>query len=200
MGGSSGGKRIGGAVAVSLLLALGSLASPAQGFFSQAQYIFTNDGGVGEMTRGDFNGDGDSDLALIGGGKLVIMTSLDGHGLEPAATLQVPGGFAAVGDFNGDQDPDIALASRASDSVSILLGEPGFAFSAPSSIAVAPDPSAIAIGDFNGDGDPDLVTSNSDFFVHVSDPGWWAGRQLLGGDDDGGRRRVPWGRGGGLQR
>jgi FG-GAP-like repeat/Abnormal spindle-like microcephaly-assoc'd, ASPM-SPD-2-Hydin len=66
----------------------------------------------------------------------------------------------AVADFNGDGKPDVAVVDRASNTVSILLGNGDGTFAAAASYAIGVDSVAIAVGDFNGDGKLDLVTAN----------------------------------------
>ena len=100
---------------------------------------------------------------------LVLVLAI--HALPATATAQVsfgpPVGFpsgdastaTAVGDFNQDADPDLAVVNVSPDTVSVLLGAPGAAFSARSFFAATSAPAEVATGDFNGDGDPDLAVA-----------------------------------------
>jgi VCBS repeat-containing protein len=110
---------------------------------------------------GDFNGDGDPDLAVANefGGNVSVLLGGAG-GSFSAATNIATGGFpfaVAVGDFNGDSDPDLAVADAFDGLISVLLGSTGGAFTGPTNFPAGSFPAAIAVGDFNGDGDPDLA-------------------------------------------
>ena len=126
-----------------------------------------------QVAAGDFNGDGNSDLALTDGTTLSVIL---GNGLftgqavpEPDAlpapsviTLIGPGaginGTVIVGDFDGDGKLDLAVTTR--DGIFLLAGNGNGSFQAP--VIYAPFlGGAIAAGDFAGDGSPDLVTADS---------------------------------------
>ena len=66
----------------------------------------------------------------------------------------------AVGDLNGDADPDLAVANARSNTVSVLLGQPGGTFAAATSVPVGNDPRTVAIADFDGDSHADLAVAN----------------------------------------
>ncbi len=132
-----------------------------------------------DVAVGEFNGDSDPDLAVSQqtGDTVSIFT-----GTGPAAaTFAGPAAFAVgdvpniaqdrpfevtVGDFNLDGDPDLAtanfgvLADTGSDTVSILTGAAGAAFSAPSNITVGDGPDDMVVGNFNGDSEPDIAVAN----------------------------------------
>src|SRR5262249_54030377 len=91
------------------------------------------------ITAGDFNGDGNLDLATsnLGSGDVSILLG-DGHGsFAPAATVaigQSPGQLA-VGNFDGDVSvsghaiDDIAVKSSGDHQVSVLFGDASGNFS-----------------------------------------------------------------------
>ena len=99
---------------------------------------------VGEYPRsvavGDFNGDGQQDLAVANYNSDNVSILLgDGTGNFSAPTnFSVGTGplSLAVGDFNGDGNQDLAVANRLSGNVSILLGDGTGNFSAPTNFAV----------------------------------------------------------------
>jgi uncharacterized protein len=96
----------------------------------------------------------------------------------------------ATADFNGDADPDMAVANLNSDTVSILLGEPGGTFTAAADVPAGTKPIGVATGDFNGDLDPDIAVANN------------AGRTvsiLLGGPGAGFTGPTPFTSGGGSE-
>jgi len=79
---------------------------------------------------GDFNGDGDPDLAVANQSANNVSVLLGGA--DSTFTRQTPDlavGFGptsvAVGDFNGDHDPDLAVANQFDGTVSVLLGTAG---------------------------------------------------------------------------
>lgn len=61
---------------------------------------------------GDFNRDGQPDVALVGAGKLVILEGLTGQNALPIVTLPGTGsgGPPTVADFDGDGKPEIGVA------------------------------------------------------------------------------------------
>ncbi len=118
---------------------------------------------------GDFNGDGDPDLAVADmspGEVLVLLGGPGGSFTGPTSTLTVDSGVSsvAVGDFNRDADPDLAVANFNVSRVSVLLGGAGGTFSGPTNFAAGTGSPSVAVGDFNRDGKPDLAAAsfNSD--------------------------------------
>ena len=76
----------------------------------------------------------------------------------------VPTGLSTVtiADFNGDGNLDLAVANSDSNTVSILFGDGGGGFAAPSSISpwAVTGLFGVNAADVNGDGKPDLIASN----------------------------------------
>jgi VCBS repeat-containing protein len=113
---------------------------------------------------GDFNGDGDPDLAVaneFGGSVSVLLGGPGGSFTGP--TNIATGGFpfaVAVGDFNRDGNPDLAVAKAFDGVISVLLGRPDGSFSAATNFPAGSFPAAVAVGDFDGDGDPDLAVTD----------------------------------------
>ncbi|MFH0964225.1 MAG: FG-GAP-like repeat-containing protein [Planctomycetota bacterium] len=119
---------------------------------------------------GDFNGDGNLDIAATNKGSDNIAVFLGtGMGTFGAPTFFSAGkspAAIAVGRFNADARLDLAVATTnqsdpAQDYVSILLGDGAGGFGAPTNFAVGKQPSSIAVGDWNGDGSADLAVANS---------------------------------------
>ena len=74
---------------------------------------------------GDFNGDGQSDVAVanFGSDTVTVLIGDRDRGFTPEATIPVGDGPDAVaaGDFNGDGRVDLAVSNLNSDTVQLLL-------------------------------------------------------------------------------
>jgi trimeric autotransporter adhesin len=121
--------------------------------------------GSQSMAVGDFNGDGQPDVAVINSLANGVNVFLNKGGCPSAvsaipATGDGPTSIAAA-DFNGDGKLDLAVANSGSNNVTILLGNGDGTFTAAASPATGTAPNSLAVGDFNGDGVPDLVVANS---------------------------------------
>src|SRR5262249_22957826 len=119
------------------------------------------------LAVGDFNGDGQLDLAVAGfmdplDGVYVLRGAGDGRfsSLQFIATGRGSRGVA-VADFNGDGVPDLAVANAFSATVSVLLNQGDGTFRPPANFSAGGNPNAVIVGDFNGDGIPDLATVNT---------------------------------------
>jgi hypothetical protein len=112
------------------------------------------------LAIGDFNNDGNLDLAVAGNSvnQVLILLGLGNGSFVVGGTASTGTGpnSIAVGDFNGDGNADLAVTNQFSFSVTILLGNGAGGFTAT---AASPGtdsfPYSIAVGDFNGDGHQD---------------------------------------------
>jgi hypothetical protein len=121
--------------------------------------------GSQSMAVGDFNGDGQPDVAVTNSGTNGVNVFLNKGGCPSAvsaipATGDGPTSIAAA-DFNGDGKLDLAVANSGSNNVTILLGNGDGTFTAAASPTTGMAPNSIAVGDFNGDGIPDLAVANA---------------------------------------
>ena len=115
---------------------------------------------------GDFNGDGDADLAITNqpdpiGSKVAILLG-NGAGSFSAPTTFPVGAepvSVAAGDYNADGKPDLAVANKDSNTVSVLLGNGDGTFGNTTTYGVGQSPVFVATGDFNGDGRRDLAAA-----------------------------------------
>jgi hypothetical protein len=120
------------------------------------------------VATGDFNKDGNLDLAVVNGGSNDVSVLLnDGTGGFPVAA-SVGTGVApfsvAVGDLDGDGNLDLAVANYTSNDVSVLQGDGtgNFVPFPGSPLATGGNsPISVAIGDLDGDGNLDLAVANN---------------------------------------
>ena len=120
----------------------------------------------------DFNGDGDSDLAVANEGSDNVSILVGGPGATFAGPVNHlvedrPRSIAAA-DFDGNGDPDLAVPSYGTGATSVLLGATGSMFSVGTGFTGGDQRTGIAIADFNGDQDPDLAsTDQGDYNVAI---------------------------------
>ena len=129
---------------------------------------------VRSVATGDFNGDGNLDLA-VGERDLNAVTLLLGKG-DGTFTANAAQAYYTVGswpssvvsgDFNGDGKLDLAVTNLTGNTVSVLLGDGHSNFAPHVDYTVGSSPMSVATGDFNGDGRLDLVVANEDGTVSV---------------------------------
>jgi hypothetical protein len=115
------------------------------------------------VVSGDFNHDGQLDLAVtIGNYNVTIfLGNGDGTFTALASTLTTSLGplRITVGDFNNDGNADLAVAD-ASSKINIFLGNGDGTFISAATLSTYPgDVSSIVAADLNGDGNLDLAVS-----------------------------------------
>ena len=117
------------------------------------------------LAAGDFNGDGNLDLAaaLPNSNQIQILLG-SGTGTFTSRAIYAVGMHptsVTAGDFNGDGKLDLACAANGSSSVDVLLGNGNGTFQRPVNYAIGQgaSPSAVTTADVNGDGRPDLIAA-----------------------------------------
>jgi hypothetical protein len=121
------------------------------------------------LAVGDFDGDGDPDLATtVDNADDVVVLLNNGSGvyaLGPNSNLPASSSPQDVvaGRFDGDTIMDLAVAVRDPvGSVIIMLGNGNATFSISSTVTVGDRPRGLSTGDIDGDGDLDLAVANRD--------------------------------------
>lgn len=159
-----------GTYGISILLGKGD------GTFGTATSVLVGEYSPLQMTVGDFNGDGNKDIATANywgtnnQGNISILLG-NGNGTFGSPTTYVAGTQGSsisnsprprdivVGDFNQDGKEDLAVANQGSRQISILLGKGDGTFGTATNYAnVSGD--KLTIGDFDGDGIQDLATNS----------------------------------------
>ncbi len=114
---------------------------------------------------GDFNGDGNADFVVVGGGSTdgymrVLLGK--GDGTFKAAVNYAAGespSSVAVGDFNGDGKPDLVVVGGGTYPMGVFLNNGDGTFEQVwAYYSAAETATSVAVGDFNGDGKADLAT------------------------------------------
>jgi hypothetical protein len=125
---------------------------------------------LGSLAAADFNGDGKSDVAVVGdyvgsGGVTILLGNGDGSFTAAGPNVDLTGDFAliATGDFNGDGIPDFVTPNyfEFGGSPTIFLGKGDGTFTF-SKVTFTLDyfPTSVLVADFNGDGVLDLAFSD----------------------------------------
>jgi FG-GAP-like repeat/Abnormal spindle-like microcephaly-assoc'd, ASPM-SPD-2-Hydin/FG-GAP repeat len=127
--------------------------------------------GSSRVITGDFNGDGNLDLAVSGMGTISLLLG-NGNGTfqayQPISFPSTGPTAIAAADLNRDGKLDLVVASDNSSyryGVSVLLGNGNGTFQDAVFYPVLlldSFSSGIAVGDFNGDGKPDVAVTNYD--------------------------------------
>jgi hypothetical protein len=120
---------------------------------------------VSGLAAGDWDGDGDLDLAVANNGaSQVSILENDGTGdFTEADTVagQLNAIRLAAGDWDGDGDLDLAVANNGASQVSILENDGTGDFTEADTVAGQLNASGLAAGDWDGDGDLDLAVANN---------------------------------------
>ncbi|PFB06901.1 Na-Ca exchanger/integrin-beta4 [Bacillus anthracis] len=116
------------------------------------------------MTSGDFNGDGNLDLAVANDRFISILLGVGNGTFLPAMNINI-GDSPLIGilaaDFNGDGILDLAVTNdEPGNVISILLGNGDGTFQSPTNYATGTRPGQFVAADFNGDGILDLAVTN----------------------------------------
>jgi len=115
-----------------------------------------------DVVGGDFNGDGERDVAAaLSNGQVHILAGTGNGGLAPSSVLSV--GVAlkgiAAADLDGDGDLDLVTIDSSGDKLIRLRNDGSLSFVADSQVPITGHPSDVALGDLDADGVPDAAMS-----------------------------------------
>jgi hypothetical protein len=142
------------------------------GSFSADNIQTFSDPDPSSVAVGDFNGDGNPDLAVTASEQNSVSVLLgNGNGTFGNPTNYYTGIIPtsiAIGDVNGDGKLDLVTANFFSNSVSVFLGNGNGTFAPATFLSTGPNPESVAIADLNRDGKLDIVTANDNGSSSVS--------------------------------
>jgi len=130
------------------------------------------------LTLGDFNSDGNLDIAVAnyGPGSVGILLGNSNGTFQNVVTypevFNSAAEFIVTADFNGDGKLDLATCNSGNpvgnNKISVLLGNGDGTFQIPPALyTTGLNPIYMVTADFNGDGKPDLATTNAHGSISV---------------------------------
>lgn len=138
-------------------------------FRARTSYGGAGMAGTAGVTSGDFDGDGQLDVVVLGSASAFVFLG-NGDGTFEAATNNTTNSstalYAAVGDFDEDGDVDVATAK--STSFEILFNTAGSLAASTSITNTLSSTTDVQTFDLNGDGHLDLISTTSFNEIYVS--------------------------------
>ncbi len=115
------------------------------------------------IAAGDFNGDGNADLASLDGSTFEILIGIGDGTFASPVTYSVGANpvFVLQRDVNGDGKKDVIVVNQGSNDVSVLLGNGDGTFQPQKTFAAGTAPASVVAGDFNRDGKVDIAVASS---------------------------------------
>jgi len=135
------------------------------GVYTAGDTILGQSGARG-LAAGDWDDDGDSDLAVTNfSDSTVVIMENDGLGTFSTIggiIIGQSGASAVVAlDWDADGDLDLVVANFTANTVVVLENDPAGSFTLEDTIGTQTGASALAAGDWDGDGALDLAVANS---------------------------------------
>jgi Ca2+-binding RTX toxin-like protein len=145
---------------VSVLLGNGD----GDGSFETQQTFGVGGGNASSVVAGDFNRDGQVDLAVSHDGvaTVSVLLSEENGSFYEQTPFAVAGNsqYITTADFNSDGNADLVTANYTSANVSVLLGDGNGGFAEQIPFATGAWCVSVTVGDFNNDGNADLAAAN----------------------------------------
>ncbi|MBL8858302.1 MAG: VCBS repeat-containing protein [Planctomycetes bacterium] len=137
------------------------------GAFAHGQSVLLgNNVGAAALVAGDFDLDGDMDLAVTQKNTNTVRILVNNVGVFTLGASVSVGGATpanmASADVDGDGDLDLVTSNRDSNSLSVLINDGAGVFVLSTTLAVGADPRHLALDDFNGDCRTDIAVAASD--------------------------------------
>ncbi len=143
-------------------------------FASQVTYPVPR--GPMSIAAGDFDGDGNLDLAVAdfyaadGRGSVTLLRGKGDGTFAVAGSIVVgPNPVSIVAaDFDGDGKPDLAVAENGGgtgETITVHRNLGGFRFASPDRYVVGHIPNVVAVADMDGDGKPDILVATAERIV-----------------------------------
>jgi hypothetical protein len=143
-------------------LFVGALSASA-GQFERAVY-YPAGRQPSQVVTGDFNNDGNTDLAFADFDQLVVLLGNGNGTFQKPLIIREPNPVAlAAGDFNGDGNLDLAViesGGSGSGALAIFLGEGNGKFHLNATYPIGAHAGVVTVADFNGDGKLDVAAGD----------------------------------------
>lgn len=137
--------------------------SNAAGVFSRISSVSLSDG-LNALCSGDFDGDGDLDVAVTNSAEGTVTILLNnGSGVLTKGSSFDGGQYTkeiGAADFDRDGDIDLVVTNNETQNVWVFLNNGSGTFSKYTTLTAGSDARGISVVDFSMDGKPDVVVAN----------------------------------------